>query len=136
MKKIFTLALALSALVLTVSCGTKSASPGAAAKAYMEAVAAGDYEKFVDGMYFGPDATAEETEEARTMWLSMIREKGTESLEENEGIKSIEVLSEEVVEEGKIVDVTLNVTYGNGETKETGMRMVHADGRWLMNSEK
>jgi len=136
MKKLLTLALALTALVLTVSCGTKSASPGAAAKAYMEALAAGDYEKVTDGMYFGPDMTAEETEEARAMWLSLIREKGAGDIEEKGGIQSVELVSEEIAEDGQSATVVLKTTDGNGETEEDSMKMVLVDGRWLMSVEK
>lgn len=128
--------LALAALALTTSCGLKTASAGAAAKQYTEYLAAGEYGKFVDGIYFGEEATAEEVAEYRTGLQSMAEEKAKPELEKKGGLTDVEILSETLAEDGKSAEVTLKRTYGNGETEEETNTMVLVDGRWMMKMEK
>jgi hypothetical protein len=139
MKKLFYFVLAIAAMGVMASCGGGASSPGAAAKMYMEAVAAGDYEKFIDGIYVDPESTPEEIEEIeeqKTMLLAMIEEKGAEGIEEKGGIKSVEVVSEEIAEDG-LATVILSITYGNGETEEGDpMEMRHDGKSWKWTMEK
>lgn len=129
MKNLNYLALVLLMLGLTVSCATKS-SPGAAAKQYMEYMADGNVDKFIDGIAFDEDVTKEEIEQGKTMMKSLIEEKAVPALEEKGGLKSVEVISEEISEDGKTATVTLKQTYGNGEFDEDETNMVLVDGRW------
>jgi hypothetical protein len=139
MKKLIYFVLAIAVVGVMASCGGGGAStPGAAAKMYMEAAAAGDYEKFIDGMYVDPESTPEELEDMeqqKTMLLASIEEKGTEDIEEMGGIKSIEVVSEEIAENG-LATVILKVTSGNGETEEEPMKMRYDGKSWKWTLEK
>ncbi len=130
MKKLFYLALAVGIMGLAIACGSKSGA-GAAAKLYMEAVAAGNYDLFLDGTYFG-DIPAEEIESTRRMWKQVL-DNGSPAAD-REGVAAIEILSEEVSEDGTEANVVFKRTYGNGETEEESLVMVLVDGKWLMDA--
>lgn len=131
-----TLAAAMIGLMLISCSRTGASSPGKAAKQYMEYMVNGDVDKFVDAIYFGEETSKEEIEQGRTMMKSLIEEKAKPALEEKGGLKSVEVISEEISEDGKTATVTLKQTYGNGETEEDESEMVLVDGRWMMKMEK
>ncbi len=133
MKKLFYFVLAIAAMGVMASCGGGASSPGAAAKMYFEAMAAGNYDKFMDGLYIDPESTPEERteiEQQKTMLVAMIKEKGEDQNAEKGGIKKIDVVSEEVAEDGKSATVTMLVTYGNGETDENEVHMLHDGSSW------
>ncbi len=130
MKKLLYLVLAVAVMGLAIACGSKS-GPGAAAKQYMEAVAAGDYDQFLNGTYFG-EISAEEIESTRQMWKQVLGEGPLAA--DKEGVAAIEILSETVSEEGSTADVVFKRTYGNGETEEESLVMVLVDGTWLMDA--
>mgnify|MGYP001478681523 CR=1 FL=1 len=52
------------------------------------------------------------------------------------GIKSIEVASETIAEDGKTAVVELSMTYGNGETDTDKVDMVLDNGNWKMSMKK
>jgi len=136
MKKMLYLALAVMTVGLVASCSSGSSSPGKAAKQYAEYMAKGDYDKFVNGIAFDEDATKEEIEEGKTMVKSLLTEKMKPALEEKGGMKSIEVLSEDISDDGNSADVELKYTYGNGETEENEFNMVLVKGKWMMEMDK
>ena len=62
----------------------------------------------------------------------MLKEKVSKEYEKKGGIKDIEILSEQVAEDGNTAMVKTKYTYGNGETEEGEQQMVKKDGKWLM----
>ena len=99
-------------------------------------MAKGDYDKFVDGIYYGEDATKEDISESNTMLKAMLTEKGQESIKEKGGVKSIEIVSEEISDDGKSAEVVLKQTYGNGDTEDTDFDMVLVKGKWMIEMDK
>ena len=136
MKKVFYLVLAAAALVLTVSCSSNSSSPGKAAKQYMEYMADGNYDKFIDGVYFVEGSSKEDIEAGKAMLKAMLIEKGKKSIDEKGGLKSVEIVSEEIASDGKTANVELKMTYGNDEVLEEDQDMILVDGKWLMDMNK
>lgn len=137
MKKILTLIFAIAATGLAVSsCSSGASSPGEAAKQYAGYLAEGKYDKFVDACYYPADTPSDELKEQRAGMKSLLTEKVDESLEENGGITSVEVLSETIAADGQSAYVELRYTYGNGETDDNDMDLVLHDGRWLMEINK
>ncbi len=55
MKKILSFILTIAVAGVMVSCSSGASSPGAAAKQYARWLADGQYQKFVDAIYFEPD---------------------------------------------------------------------------------
>ncbi len=136
MKKLFTAALALAALALVVSCGSKTSSPGSAAKAYMEYLAAGDADRFVEGIHFDESLSAEEVEQSKAMWASLVQEKGKKSVDEKGGLESVEVISETISEDGQTANVELKLTFGNGDVEEEELSVMNVNGKWMMEASK
>lgn len=130
MKKLFYLVVAIAAVGMMASCGGAS-TPGAAAKSYVEEFAAGNYDKFMEGLYVDPDEDMAEIEQQKTMLTSALKEKGDASKTEKQGISKVEVVSETIAEDGQTATVMLRYTYGNGETEESEMQMrLGSDNKW------
>lgn len=130
--------MSIAAVGVMVSCGggATSSSPGAAAKEYAEAIAEGDYDKFIDGIHFSEGTSADEIAQGKLMLRSMLNEKGAKTLEERGGMKSVEVISEEIAEDGKTAKVNMRYTYGNGETSDEAMDMFLDGKTWKMELNK
>lgn len=135
MKKIFYFSLMVMTMFVMAACSSTS-TPGGAMKQYGKYLTDGDYEKFVDGIVFNSEATAEEIKEQKEGLVAMLKEKGSKEYEKKGGLKSMEVISEEISEDGNTATVKMKQTYGNGETEESEQKMVKKDGKWLMALEK
>lgn len=132
MKKLLYLALAAMTVVLLVSSCSSRPSPGDAAKQYMEYAAAEEYDLFLDGTYFGADMPAEEVAQTKAFWKTVMSNGSV--ADQKSGVASIEILSEEVAEDGQTAAVVFKRTYGNGETEEESLAMVLVDGTWMMDA--
>ena len=135
MRKCIYLSFVMLCVTLIVGCSSGN-TPGAAAKKYAGYMQSGNYEKFVDGIAFSDEASAEDLKQAKDMYVAMFKEKGDKKLQEKGGIKSIEVASETIAEEGKTAVVELSMTYGNGETDTDKVDMVLDNGNWKMSMKK
>ena len=105
-------------------------------KGYVEELKAGNYEKFVEGIAFKDDLAAEQIQEQKAMWTSLLQEKTGKEFEKQGGLNGIEILSEEISEDGNSAVVTFKMMYGDGSEKEDSQNMVKKDGKWLMDINK
>lgn len=135
MKKEIYWSFAMLCMALVMSCSSGN-TPGAAAKKYMGYMQTADYEKFVEGIFFPEETSAEELQQAKDMYVAMFKEKGEEMLKEKDGIKDIEIVSETIAEDGKTAVVELKMVYGNGETDTDKMDMILDKGAWKMSVKK
>ena len=71
MKKLFLALVCMVTLMAVTSCGG-TATPTAAAEEGLEMIKAGNYEGFVETIYFGEKATEEEVKQAKEMYVSPI----------------------------------------------------------------
>ena len=133
MKKLLSFILALAVAGVVTSCGGGASTPSAAAKTYTQYMADGDYEKLVEAIHFEDPSTAASS---KAMLVAMLTEKGKESLEEKGGLKSFEIVSETISEDGLTAEVEIVQTFGDGSTDETTMDLVLVDGKWLMPMDK
>lgn len=135
MKKVFYFSVMTMVVFFMAACSS-SDTPGGAMKKYGNYLIEGDYEKFVDGFAFAEDLDSEKIEEQKKGFLAMLKEKANKEFEKKGGLKSIEILSEEISEDGNSATVKLKQTYGNGETEEGTQTMVKRNGEWLMSLNK
>ena len=119
MKQLIRLGLMLVVVLAMVSC--TPSTPGAALKNYMSALSDKDYEKFIDGCNIS-EADSDKAKEIREGLIAMIQEKGSK----------IEIVSEEMAEDGNSAIVTYKQHYGDGSVKEDTQKMIKVDGKWLM----
>ncbi|MCK4678271.1 MAG: DUF4878 domain-containing protein [Bacteroidales bacterium] len=129
MKK-FSLVLSLaiaSLLFFTTSCGTSSSSsPGDIGKKMFEDIEKGNVDAAIAVFSTNGEELSEEDKAKLTALLLM----GQEEIKKKEGIKSIEIIEEEINEAGDKADVTLKIIYGNGEEDTETNKFVMEDGKW------
>ena len=131
MKKLVAL-FAVVAAFFAVSCSSSN-TPGEVAIEAYQLMADGKYEKVLDKFYIADPA---EKEEFKSTMLSLCKEKMEPQLQAKGGIEKIELVSEELSEDGKSARVTTKITYGDGSEKEDRTNMVNVDGEWLISMEK
>ena len=54
------------------------------------------------------------------------------TIEKKGGLKEVEIVSEEMAEDGNSAIVTYKQHYGDGSVKEDTQKMIKVDGKWLM----
>lgn len=134
MKKIMLVTLALvtmAALSLLVSCSGSGKTPADISKSFIYSLEKGD----VDAAYDLLNGTGEATEEEMQKMKAFLGE-GSKQIAEKKGIKSIEVVEETISEDGTKADVTLRVTYGNGEEDESESVLRKTEEGWKISIEK
>ncbi len=130
MKKVLFVLVCAVAVLVTTSCGGGASTPADAAADCIEFVKSGDYEGFVDNLYFGENANPEEVEQVKQMYLSLLKEKAGKQMEQKGGMSSYTLVSEEIAEDGKTAKVTYEATYGDGSTDKMNLDLVLVDGKW------
>jgi shikimate kinase len=106
-------------------------APGDVAKGYLELAVAGDYEKLVAAVAVTGDVTAEDLEKQKEAILTSLKEGAANSaIEGKGGVKSVEIVSEEVSEDGNSAKVVLKQTFGNDETQEQTYDLVKQEDTW------
>ncbi len=135
MKKIIGfIAMAAIALVMA-ACGGDNSPKGVAEQA-VKCIQDKDYEGYVDLMRI-TEKEGQDVAETKQGIADLLRSKAESTLDKKGGIKSYEVLSETVADDGNSAVVQIKVTYGNGEEKTDDMKMVKSDGgKWLIDSGK
>ncbi len=137
MKKIFIAMVCMVALLATTSCGGGSAStPAGAAAEGIELIKAKDYEGFVETIKMPENATAEEIEQTKQLYVSLFKDKGAKQMEKKGGIQSYTLVSEEIAEDGQTAVVKYEVTYGDGSTDKQKFDMVLDGSEWKHNLKK
>lgn len=127
MKKILlSLFVAVAAMALW-SCGDSN-TPSAVAEKSVKCLQNSDYEGYVDLLGTNDGKDSEEGEE---QLVALLREKGEKTMKEKQGLKSYEVLSEEISEDGNKATVEMKIVYGNGEEKTEKVKLAKNDkGEW------
>ena len=65
-----------------------------------------------------------------------MKEKGKKSIEEKGNIKSYEITSEEIGEDGETAIVKSIIHYEDGSQDDQDIHLVKIDGQWLVDSGK
>lgn len=130
MKKLLGLSCLLAAMLFITSCGSSN-TPSGVAKASLQALQKKDYEAFAKLLYF-KDVEADKLAEAQKGFASLMQEKLGKEMEKKGGIKSFEIVSEELNEAGDEAVVKAKIEYENGETKDDNEMKLRKDknGDW------
>ena len=130
MKKILYLSLMAIVSLLIASCSNNS--PGSALKHYMDAMNDKNFEEVADGIAFKEGLTPEQQQQVREGWITLLQDKAEKSAEQQGAIKSFEIISEEISEDGTTAEVKYKQVFEDGTEKEGTKAMVKRDGKWLM----
>lgn len=134
MKKLITLGFLVVAVLSFISCSPSS--PGKALKSYLTDLKNENYESFIKGVYFPEDMDEQRKKKDEAQLLAIIKEKGAKEYEKKRGVKSIEILSETISEDGKSAVVEYKQTFGNGEEEKQSQKMIKKDDKWFIDMRK
>ena len=116
-----------SFLFFTTSCGTSSSSsPGDISKKIPKYIEKGNVDAFIAVLSTDGKELSDEDKAKLTAMVQM----GQEEIKEKDGIKSIEVIEEDINEAGDKANVKLKIIYGNGEEDTQTDKFVMEDGKW------
>ncbi len=135
MKKLLGLATIIMAVMLLAGCSDNSPK-GVAAKA-LDCIIDKDFDGYADLLYLKADGK-EDIDTQKKAISSMLEDKYDKSLGTKGGLKSYEILGEEVDEDGKKAVVNVKLVYGNGEEKDGETIELRKDdsGNWKVDSGK
>jgi hypothetical protein len=128
MKKLINSLMVLALVATTglmVSCSGSGKSPAGVSKSFIQKLEKGDVDAAYQMLDGTENATAEETQK-----LKAFLSEGTKEISTKGGIKKIEVVSETISEDGKTAEVTIMLTYGNGETDESTTKLKNSEDGW------
>ncbi len=117
-------------LFLLVACGGNT--PSAVAEKAYGYMKDGEYAKCVELMYSDTE-NSEEYEAGAKMMEGMLQASYEKAKAKNGGIKSYEVVSEELSEDGEEAVVNMKVTYEDGSVDDEDMKLKkNKDGDWKL----
>ncbi len=139
MKKLLSISLLVATLAVLMSCGGGS-SPKSVVEKSFKCIQKKDYEGYVKCLYIRVKE-GEDMETQQKAIASMVGAKLDQTLAKKGGVKSYEVLSEEVTpgEEGKPATAAVNikVEYGNGDVEEDKVKLKKDEsGEWKIDAGK
>ena len=121
-----------SFLFFTTSCGTPSpSSPGDISKKILKNTEKGNFDAVIAVFSTNGKELSDEDKAKLTAMLQM----GQEEIKKKDGIKSIEIIEEDINEAGDEATVKMKIVYGNGEEDKETYKFAMEDGKWkyLMN---
>ncbi len=135
MKKLLGLATIIMAVMVLAGCSDNSPK-GVAAKA-LDCVIDKDFDGYADLLYLKGDGN-EDIDARKKAVSSMMEGKYDKSIGKKGGLKSYEILGEEVDEDGEKAVVNVKLVYGNGEEKdgETVKLCKDDGGNWKVDAGK
>ena len=119
--RVFSILFVFAAL-LVAGCG--AAGPADAVEDFYYHVEAGEIDAAAE--LFSDQITALISREKLKTALA----EQTREMKDKGGIKSFEVLSEDIT--GEVADVRIRVEYGNGESEEQDIHLTEIDGQWKL----
>jgi hypothetical protein len=135
MKKVMFFVFAASLFVLA-GCSSNN-SPSAIESEMLTQMKNGNYEKAVE-LYFKYTNNAKEDTSAEEMaeYTKAFAQKAKESAEKQGGLKSFEIVSETISEDGTEAEVVSKLVYGDGSDKEETSKYVKVNEQWKIKSGK
>lgn len=126
----------LAAMFVMTSCGEGNTPKGVAGK-IVKALQDNDYDKFVDFICIDTKDFSD-VENAKKMFSAVFKEALGKVLEKKGGIKSFEIISEEIDEKGENAVVKMNLEFGDGSVeKDQDMKLKKdKNGDWKVTVDK
>lgn len=127
--KILLSILVLGAFYVLVSCGgASSSSPSSTVKNFVDKMAKGEFESAITCISLNGKEMDEESKAKLTGLMAM----GKAQADKKQGIKDLDILSEEIAEDGNSAKVKVKFTYGNGDSHEDDYKLVKENGKWMI----
>lgn len=139
MRKIFYLFSTIALVFILINaCESKVDTPSAAAEKVAKAMQKGDYKTVVNQMNFDEEdgVSSKEVDDQKEMFASLLEEKASESIAENGGIKSYEIIEERISEDGQTAKVKVKYTYYDDSVETEIMSFSYNNDDWLLEVDK
>lgn len=136
MRKLLISAFAFVAVCIMTACGgsVEQSGPRSVAEKSVECLKNKDFKGYVDLMYFPTEGKkAEEIEQTKAMYVSMLQNKYQEATKKDGDIKGYEFVSEEVKD--SVATVKMVVSYEN-KTDTTDVKLKNKEGKWFLDAGK
>lgn len=127
-KLFFILAVAFVAIFM-VSCGGSSNAPSKTVTAFYDAIKSKNYDKAIGLFYKDKDEKMTDSEVQKVKALLMASQ---EQMDKKGGIKDVEILNEEIAQNGETATVKVKVVYGDDSDDEENVDLKKVDGKWKM----
>ncbi len=125
-KVLVILAMVVCSMALLTSCGQDN-SPRGVAEAAVKCMAKKDFKGYME--------LTNATDQQKEGMVQLLEKVGKEG-DSKGGLKSYEIVDEQVDKENGKATVTVKVLYDNGEEKNNTMKMVKQDDKWYISAEK
>lgn len=124
MKNLRFVLVALMALVISVNFSSckKAAEPKDVVSKWWDALIKKDVDKAFTYVYHEEGTEQEEIDQLKAKYRGI--------LEYTKGIKSYEIISQEIAKDGKSATVKSKVVFGNGEENEDDVELIKVDEVW------
>lgn len=109
---------------------TSAATPGMAAKQYVEQIARGDYESFVEAIEFTEPVPQQEKRAVNRAHAQSLRAIQQPDIAVHGGIREVKVVSEKTSDDNKTCDVVVANQYNDGTVKTVNLHMVNNYDEW------
>lgn len=129
MKKLFGILAAIAAMFLITSCGGGGNTPKGTAEQFIKAMQAQDGDKIVSLLYF-EEGKGPSTDDEKAQLAALFDSKLKETYKNNGELKSYEILSEEISEDGKSAVVNTKVVFEKKTDEDRLKLKKDADGNW------
>jgi hypothetical protein len=124
------LVVAAAVAMFTVNCGGGADTPAGIENMMYSQFQKGNYEKAVEILVDHIDSKKAPSDEEKKMTMVALTEKTKQSLDAKQGVKSYEVVKEEISEDGESATVETKVVYGDGSESTEKTKYVRKEGAW------
>lgn len=136
MKKTICSFIAMFAIMFAfIGCGSSNTPTGVAENA-LKCIQKSDFKSFIDLINI-EGSNKEDIDQKKVQLEALLSGKMSKALEAKSGLKSWEILSEEISEDGNKAKVKVKQTWGDGTEEDDEIDFVKdADGNWKLSMNK
>ena len=135
MKKLFGFMVAVVAMLAMASCGGGGNSPKGVAEQFIKAVQKQDGKKMAELVYY-EEGKAPKSDAEKDQVAAMMQSKASTTYANNGELKSYEILSEEISEDGTEAVVETKMEFEKKTSEDKIKLKKDADGNWKIDMSK
>ena len=135
MKKLFGFVVAVVAIMAMASCGGGGNSPKGVAEQFIKAIQKQDGKKMAELVYY-EEGKAPKSDAEKDQVAAMMQSKASTTYANNGELKSYEILSEEISEDGTEAVVETKMEFEKKTSEDKIKLKKDADGNWKIDMSK
>ncbi len=123
-------------VALLAACGGGEKTPKQIETSIWDHIQKGQYEKAIDIWYENSITDEKTNADEQKEFAKAFAEKMKASIEEKGGIDDVQIVSEEISEDGNTAVVNVLITFKDGTTQNDDSKYTKVDGQWKMSNSK